>query len=177
MITIKTREEIEILKRGGKILVRILEKIQNKITPGISTKEINDYANELCKKEGVVAVFLNYMPYGAKRPYPASICVSINDEVVHGIPNEKPRELKEGDIVSLDMGISYKDLIVDSAITVGVGRIDEKAKILLDSTKKALDAGVNVCKPGIHTGDIGKAIEDVAKKHGFEIAEDLGGHG
>ena len=177
MITIKTPDEIKTLREGGRILVRILDMVSKKTIPGVSTDELNDYVNELCNKEDVIPVFLNYTPYGAKRAYPASICISINDEVVHGIPNEQPRILREGDIVSLDMGISYKKLIVDSAITVGVGEIDEKAKRLLDITKKALEVGVNAVHEGVKTGDIGEAIESFVKKYKFAIAEDLGGHG
>ena len=163
MITIKTKEEIEILRQGGKILADILADLASFVAPGITTMQINDRVNKLCKEKDATPVFLNYKPDGAPRPYPASICVSINDEVVHGIPNEKPRVLKEGDVVSLDMGILYKKLITDSAVTVGVGKIDAKAEKLLKINEQALYAGIDAAVVGAHTGDIGYAVEKVVK--------------
>jgi len=177
MITIKTKEEIEILRQGGKILADILADLASFVAPGITTMQINDRVNKLCKEKDATPVFLNYKPDGAPRPYPASICVSINDEVVHGIPNEKPRVLKEGDVVSLDMGILYKKLITDSAVTVGVGKIDAKAEKLLKINEQALYAGIDAAVVGAHTGDIGYAVEKVVKPHGFGLPVELGGHG
>ena len=179
------------LRKAGKILAEMLSLLSKKAVPGVTTLEIDNYTNELCKKYGVVPVFLNYQPYGAERPFPASICVSINDEIVHGVPNETPRTLAEGDIVSLDMGVSYEGMIVDSAVTVGVGQIDEKAERLLDATRGALKAGIKAAQSGSRTGDIGFAIEDFVNKEAksfaekndiknikpFGIAENLGGHG
>jgi methionyl aminopeptidase len=176
-ITIKTKEEIEILREGGKILARILNELKEKAVPGVDTNALNDVANELCKKYGATPTFLNYLPHGAPRPYPASLCVSINDEVVHGIPNEKPRILKEGDVVSLDMGIKYKNLITDSAITVGVGKIDAQAQRLLKINEQALYAGIDAAVVGAHTGDIGDAVEKIVKPAGFSLPVELGGHG
>ncbi len=178
MIKLKSKEEIEILRQGGKILAAILNEVAQATRVGVTTGELNDLVNKLCDKNKVVPVFLNYTPHGASRPYPASICVSINDEIVHGIPNEgTPRILKEGDIVSLDMGISYRKLIVDSAVTVGVGKIDKQATQLIEITKKALAAGIGVARAGAKTGDIGFAIEEVVKVAGFSLPEELGGHG
>jgi methionyl aminopeptidase len=178
MIKLKTQEEIKILRQGGKILALILQRIARRVAPGVSTAELNELANELCRKEKVVPVFLNYTPYGAPRPYPASICISINDEIVHGIPNEGPKRLlKEGDIVSLDMGITYQKLVVDSATTVPVGTVDVVARKLLATTKEALSAGIKAARAGNRTGDIGHAIEQIVKKAGFSLPEELGGHG
>ncbi|MDD5318199.1 MAG: type I methionyl aminopeptidase [Candidatus Pacebacteria bacterium] len=178
MITIKTPEDIAKLRKAGKILAQILKELSETTVEGISTKEIDDKANELCKKYKSVPVFLNYQPYGADRPYPASICVSINDEIVHGIPNERPRILKTGDVVTLDMGISYQNMIVDSATTVGVGKVDAGAQKLMDVTRGALAAGIKASQVGARTGDIGLAIESFVKKNSkFGIAENLGGHG
>ena len=176
-ITLKSKEEIAILKEGGQILARILNELKLKAVPGVSTKELNDLADELCKKYNVRPTFLNYQPHSAPRPYPASLCVSINDEIVHGIPNEKPRVLNNGDVVSLDMGIEYKKLITDSAITVGVGEIDSKAKKLLELTEKALYAGIDAAVVGAKTGDIGVAVEKIIKPAGFGLPVELGGHG
>jgi methionyl aminopeptidase len=177
MITIKTPEEIKTLREGGKILAQILHELSLFVAPGVSTKDINDIVNKLCKEHDAVPVFLHYRPHGAPRPYPASICVSINDEIVHGIPNEKPRILKGGDVVSLDMGIKYKGLITDSAITVGVGTIDAKAKKLLEATEKGLYAAIDAAKVGAKTGDIGYALEKCVKPYGFGLPVELGGHG
>jgi methionyl aminopeptidase len=177
MITIKTKEEIEKLREGGKRLAFILQEVGKAAKPGVSTAELNDLATKLAKEKGDIPSELNYKPKGAKRPYPASICVSINDEVVHGIPNENPKILKEGDIVSLDMCLTHKGLVTDSAITVPVGNIDSVSKKLIEVTKEALYAGIKSAKGNKHTGDIGFAVERVAKANGFSVVEDLCGHG
>ena len=177
MITIKSAEEIEVLREGGKRLAFILQEVAKAVKPGDLTSELNDLANELAKERGDIPSTLNYKPSGAKRAYPASICVSINDEIVHGIPNENPRILNEGDIVSLDMCLTHAGLVTDSAITVGVGKIDSVSQKLLNVTKEALYAGIKAAKGNKHTGDIGYAVERVAKANGFSIVEDLCGHG
>ncbi len=177
MITIKTKEEIAILRECGKNLAFILQKVAEAVKPGVSTSELNDLVNRLAKEKGDIPSTLNYKPKGAKRAYPASICVSINDEIVHGIPNENPRILEEGDIVSLDMCLTHKGLVTDSAITVPVGKIDHTAQKLIDVTKEALYAGIKSAKANKYTGDIGYAVERVAKANGFSVVEDLCGHG
>lgn len=177
MVTIKTKEEIEILRRGGKILAEILSALAKKIVPGVHTLELEEEAKSLIKRAGASPSFLGYKPYGAKRPYPASICISINDEIVHGIPNENNRIIKEGDIVSLDCGIIFEGMFTDSAITVPCGQVDVKAKKLLESTKEALMKGIEAAQVGKKTGDIGDAVEKYAKSKGFSLAENLGGHG
>ncbi len=176
-ITIKTEKDIEILREGGKRHAFILAEIVKAVRPGVSTKELDDLAYKLCTEGGDQPAFLNYKPYGADRPYPASLCVSVNDEVVHGIPNENPKILKEGDIVSLDFGLVHKKMITDMAITVGVGEIDTESQKLLSDTKKALDIGISACKGGGYTGDIGEAIEKFAKPLKYGIVEELAGHG
>ncbi len=178
MIKLKTAEEIKKLRQGGKILAAILNEIAGRLVPGTNTKDLNVFADELCKAQQVIPVFLNYQPEGAARPYPASICISINDEIVHGIPNKgSGRILKEGDIVSLDMGISHDGMIVDSAITFGVGKIDDSATRLLAAGKETLAAAIAAARVGSRTGDIGAAIEAVATRAGFTLPEELGGHG
>ncbi len=177
MVTIKTKKDIEILRRGGKRLAAILQAVAYEVKPGVTTDYLNTFAQKLIEAGGDTSAFLNYQPKGANRPYPASLCVSINDEVVHGIPNEKPRKLKEGDVVSLDLGLIHKKLITDHATTVGVGKISPEAQKLLEVTKKALEIGIAAAKPGQRTGDIGHAIETYVRKFGFGIIEELAGHG
>ena len=177
MITIKTKSEIEKLRRGGKILARILREIAVEVRDGVSANYLDKLARKKIIDAGARPAFLHYQPKGARRPYPAALCVSVNDEIVHGIPNESPKILKEGDIVSLDSGIEFEGMFTDAAITVGVGTIDANAKKLLKATHEALDAAISATKPGATTGDIGKVIEKVAKKYKFSCAENLGGHG
>jgi methionyl aminopeptidase len=177
MVTIKTKEEIATLRKGGKRLAFILSEVAKICKPGVSTKELNDLAYKLATENGDKPSVLGYKPRGASRPYPAAICVSINDEIVHGIPNENPKILKDGDIVSLDMCLTQKGLITDSAITVPVGKIDSKLQKLLDTTKMALLAGIKAAKGNKNVGDIGYAVERVAKANGFKVVEDLCGHG
>jgi len=176
-IIIKTEKEIELLREGGKRHAFILGELAKAVRPGISTQALEDLAVQLIAEGGDTAAFLGYKPYGAKRPYPASLCVSINDEVVHGIPNEGEKILREGDIVSLDLGLVHKGMITDSAITVAVGKIDKASKALLSDTKKALMLGVKAAKDGGHVGDIGAAIEGYAAPRGYGIIRELAGHG
>jgi methionyl aminopeptidase len=177
MITIKTKEEIAILRECGKHLAFILQEVSKAVKPGVSTKELNDLVNKLAKEKGDTPSTLNYKPKGAKRAYPASICVSINNEIVHGIPNENPKIFKKGDIVSLDMCLTHKGLVTDAAVTVPVGKIDDVSKKLLGVTKEALFAGIKAAKGNKHIGDIGYAVERVAKTNGFAVVEELCGHG
>ncbi|MFA6797134.1 MAG: type I methionyl aminopeptidase [Candidatus Paceibacterota bacterium] len=176
-ITIKTKEEIEILREGGRRLALILQEVGKASKPGVLTSELNDLAYNLAMDNGDYPSVLNYRPRGAKRAYPSSICISVNNEIVHGIPNENPKILREGDIVSLDMCLTHKKLITDSSITVSVGKIDSIAQKLLNVTKEAMNAGIKAAKGNGHVGDIGFAVERVAKANGFSIVEDLCGHG
>jgi len=176
MIIIKTPEEIEILREGGKRLAGILYKIREIVAPGISAKELDTYAFKLAEEGGDYPAFLNYQPEGAKIPYPASLCVSVNDEVVHGIPREN-KILREGDIVALDLGLRYKGLFTDMAISVPVGQISPASLKLLETAKKALEAGIVTAQSGYHVGDIGHAIESFVKPRRYGIVEVLSGHG
>lgn len=176
MIRLKTQEEINILKEGGARHAEILRLVSKKVAPGVSAKDLDDYAYKLIKEGGDTPAFLNYTPEGISYPYPASLCVSVNDEVVHGIPL-KEIILEEGDIVSLDLGLKHKGLITDGAITVPVGKISKEAKTLISATKEALDLGIKMAKPGNTTGDIGNAISSVAEKFGYGVVKILSGHG
>ncbi len=177
MINIKTKEDIKVLREGGKRHSYILAELSKKVTPGISTQDLEDLARKLLEEGGDKSAFLGYTPRGAKRPYPASLCVSINNEIVHGIPNEKPAILGEGDVVSLDLGLTHKGLITDSAITVGVGKMRDVDQKLMLHCKEALYLGIKAARGGAHVGDIGHAIESFVKSLGYGLCEGLAGHG
>ena len=177
MITIKKPEDILKLREGGRRLAEVLAALRKASVIGARVAELDALAEKMVRDMGDKPAFLNYKPQGAARAFPASLCVSINDEIVHGIPNESDRVLKEGDIVSLDMGLIHDGLIVDSAISVGVGEIDAKAKKLLAATEEALYAGIKAARGGARVGDIGVAVEAVADRNHFYIADELAGHG
>ena len=175
MISIKTPEEIEILREGGKRLAIILHKVKEKVAPGVTTKDLDDYAFKLIKDMGDEPAFLNYRPEGAPKPFPASLCVSVNDEVVHGIPNAK-KILKEGDIVSIDLGLKHQGLFTDMALTIPAGKVNPFLAKLLKVTEEALKIAINAAEAGNTTGDIGHAVESfIGRKYG--IVEALAGHG
>ncbi len=179
MIIVKTKEEIEILREGGRRLATILYKVKEKVAPGVSTKDLDTYAFKLIKEMGDEPAFLNYRPEGAKVPFPASLCVSVNDEVVHGIPSSK-RILKEGDVIAIDLGLKHKGLFTDMAMTVGVGAVSTGSQKLMDVTEKALYVGIDAAYGGNTTGDIGHAVESFVraqKGNQYGIVEVLSGHG
>lgn len=176
-IQYKTAEEIEILHEGGKKLAGILQELKKLVVPGISTLELETKARELFKASGGEPAFFGYRPEGVRRPYPAALCVSINEEIVHGIPNDDPVVLEEGDIVTLDAGMKYKGLVTDHAITVPVGEITQEDKKLIAVTEESLYAGIKQARLGRTIGDIGAAIQAVGEKAGFGICEGLCGHG
>lgn len=180
MVFIKTSEEIEILREGGKNLAMVLYKVKDMVKAGISTKDLDLYAEKLIRELGDTPAFLNYRPAGAKIPFPASLCVSVNEEVVHGIPSAK-RTLEEGDIVAIDLGLKHKGLFTDMAITVGVGKVSVASQKLMEITEQALQIGINAAQAGNTVGDIGYAVESFvrAQKDGkkYGIVEVLSGHG
>jgi methionyl aminopeptidase len=177
MITIKTKEEIAILREGGKRHAEILRQLAAMVRPGIHSQELEDAARKLIAEGGDKPAFLNYRPGGAKRPYPAALCVSLNDEIVHGIPNETDKVLKEGDIVSLDLGLTHKGMITDASVTVPVGEISPELEELIEVTHKALNAGIKAAKGGKRVGDISNAIELIAAPYKYGVVEELAGHG
>lgn len=175
-ISIKTAEDIELLREGGKILAAILDELEKEAKVGNTTLDIDDRAMELMEKYGVEPMTLGYHAHFAPRPYPAATCVSINDVLVHGIPNEDPIEIQDGDLVSIDVVIAYEGMVVDSARTVGVGEVSDEARQLLHITKKALDAGIKAAQPGGKVSDIGAAIEALVPKH-YGLVDTFSGHG
>ena len=176
MIRLKTKEEIKTLREGGRRHAEILRLVAAQAKPGVSTKALDTLARKLIKEGGDKSAFLGYTPEGVSYPYPAVLCVSVNDEVVHGIPN-KSVKLREGDIVSLDLGLLHKGLITDGAITVPVGKVSKEATALMKATKKALELAVKAAKVGNTTGDIGHAVESYVKPLGYGIVRILSGHG
>ena len=172
-INIKTAEEIAIMREAGRINAEALAAARAIIRPGTTTADLNAAAEEVLKKYGCYSPFKNYPgPY----PYPASVCASVNEELVHGIPSSK-RKLKEGDIVSLDCGTVYQGFVGDSAITVGVGEISPIASRLLEVTEKALAAGIAKLVAGNHLGDVSAAVQTLVESHGFHVTRVYTGHG
>ncbi len=176
MIRIKPKEDLDKIRAAGPVLARILHALAAASKPGVSTEDLDDLAQELMKKAGAEAVLLGYKPGFAPMPYPAAICTSVNDVVQHGIPSPVVI-LKQGDVINIDATIGYKGMIVDSGITVGVGKIDKKAEELLRVTREALHVGIQEAKPGNHVGDIGYAISKFIKPYGFGVVDALCGHG
>ena len=169
-VTIKSEKEIELMREAGRILAIVHEELKEFVRPGISTLDIDKKGYEIIKSHGCIPSFLNY------NGYPASICVSVNDEVVHGIPN-KNRILREGDIVSLDAGVIYKGYHSDAARTWAVGEVSKEAKRLMEVTEQSFYEGIKFAKAGCHLHDISAAIEDYVVANGFSCVRDLVGHG
>jgi methionyl aminopeptidase len=177
MIRIKTKEDIAILREAGKRHSFIFKELIGMVKPGVHTIDLNNRVEQLIREGGDIPVLLNFKPYGAKRPYPATLCVSVNDEIVHGIPTENDRELREGDIVSLDFALRHKGMVTDAAVTVPVGKVSPESERLLAVTKEALMAGIKAAKGGRRIGDISSAIERIGVANKCGIVEDLAGHG
>lgn len=169
MITIRTEEEIELLRRAGEIVGETHHYLEKFIKPGITTKELDKLAYDFIISKGATPSCLGY------EGFPATLCTSINEEVVHGIPGK--RKLKNGDIITLDIVACYKGYHGDSAWTYAVGTIDEKKKYMMEHTEKALFEGLKMVKPGNRIGDIGHAIEEYATKHHMGVVRELVGHG
>ncbi len=172
---IKTEEEIAIIREGSRRLARILVLVRDACVVGATTRELDQLTERLIREGGDEPAFLNYTPEGASHPFPGTLCVSVNDEIVHGIGGD--RVLKDGDIVGIDTGLIHKGLFTDSALTVPVGNIDDIAKKLIAVTEQALQEGINSARGGNTIGDIGYAIEKYVREHGFVVVEELGGHG
>ncbi len=175
-ISLKDADTIAKLRLGGALLSKILDELERVAVPGNSTLDIDDQAALLLEKHGLEALTLGYQPSFASRPYPATTCVSINEVLVHGIPNENPVEINDGDVVSIDLVIGYQGVVLDSARTVGVGNISLEAKKLINVTHQALTVGIKAAKPDNYVGDISAAIEGVVPKQ-FGIVEVFCGHG
>lgn len=169
---IKNKKELEILREGGKRLAAVLNEAARHAIAGISARELDALAENLILKSGGAPSFKGYKAQGAPHPYPGALCVSINEEVVHGLPSD--RELKKGDIVGLDIGMWFDGLCTDTALTVLIG--GEKNK-LIEATKKSLEIGISQVRAGAHVGDIGYAIQNYLEEARFGVVRELVGHG
>lgn len=168
-VVLKSDREIGLIRQGGRILAEVLQKLVERIRPGLNTAEIDRFVREEFDRRGVYPSFLGY------RGFPAAVCVSVNEEIVHGIPGR--RVLEEGDIVSIDLGVIYKGYQADAAVTVGVGRISPEAERLIRTTEEALLAGIRAAKAGARLGDISWAIQSYAESRGYSVVREYVGHG
>lgn len=173
---IKNSEQLDKLRRSGKILSTTLKLVAQRIAPGVPASMLDKLAEDNIRKMGGVPSFKNYRSRKNDPAFPASLCVSINDEVVHGIPS-KNKILEDGDIVGLDLGVAFEGYYTDAAITVPVGDVDETAIKLMQTTKQAIDLALGRVKPGATTGDLGNAMETTAKLSNFSVVRELVGHG
>ncbi len=170
----KKPEEIELIAENGKLLHDILQRTAALVKPGVSTLELNDFAEQEMRKVGGRPSFVGY---GDRRnPFPAGLCTSINDAVVHGVPSSQDI-LQEGDIIGLDIGMEYKGLYTDTAITVPVGKVSDEAQKIIDVTRDCLKEAISVVKPGNRIGDLGYVMQSIAEKAGYSVVRDLVGHG
>lgn len=171
MIQLKSRREIDIMARGGRILGAAVQLVERETRAGMTTLDVDRMVEDFIRSHpGAVPSFKGL--YG----FPRSVCASINDEIVHGIPSAK-RTLHDGDVVSIDVGVLYEGYHTDSATTVGVGQVDPESRRLMDVTRAALDAGIAAAQAGNHVGDIGAAVQAVVEAAGFNVTRDLVGHG
>ena len=175
MITVKKEKDIAELRVSGRILGAVLRELARMAVPGISLSKLDERARGLIREAGARPAFLGYRPEGEGSPFPGAICASLNDTVVHGIPGKQ--KLKEGDVLSIDLGVDYRGYFTDAAVTVGVGKISETARRLITTAQDALREAIALCRPGNQLGDIGNAISETARRAGFSVVRGLTGHG
>lgn len=171
---LKTRDELQIMDRANRIVLEILEIMRGMVKPGATTSQMNAVAEEELARCGAKSPFKGYAPMGLP-PYPAVVCASVNDVIVHGIPNRT--KLQEGDILGLDFGAIHEGFVGDGAITVPVGKVSERADALTRTTKECLDLAIEEMRPGRHLGDIGAAVQEHAESRGFHVIRNFVGHG
>lgn len=169
MIPIKSDRDIEMMRISGKILAQVLNKLRQAVRPGVTTREIDKLAEEMVVENKGLPAFKGY------KGFPATLCTSVNEEIVHGIPGD--RRLTEGDIISIDLGVNYQGYFSDAAITLAVGRIDSRLKKLVDTAKKALTEGIKKARPGNHLTDISHSIQNCVEQNGFSVVRQFVGHG
>jgi methionyl aminopeptidase len=170
-IILKSRDEIVVMRDAGRILAETLELVVERVRPGVIERELDEVARREFKKRKVIPTFLGY----SHPPYPATICVSVNDEIVHGIPAD--REIMEGDIVSIDIGCTYKGFVADMAVSVGAGAMDTEAQRLIDVTREALQRGIGAARGGARIGEISAAVQSYVEGERFAVVREYVGHG
>ena len=170
-IIVKSRDEIGIMRESGRILAETLQLLLDRLRPGLVERELDEIARREFKKRGVVPTFLGY----AQPPYPATVCVSINDEIVHGIPGS--REIADGDVVSIDIGCTHKGFVADMAVSVAVGNAGPEARKLVEVTGEALSRGIAAARGGSRVGDIGAAVQGYVESNGLSVVREYVGHG
>jgi methionyl aminopeptidase len=175
VIVLKSRREIAEMREAGRIVARVHDALQGMIKPGVTTAELNIRAEEIIRSHGAIPAFLGY-PHTGRNDFPASICASINEELVHGIPSQQ-RWLEPGDIISIDVGAIYRGWVGDSAWTYSVDSVDDEARALLDATLGALWAGIAQARPGNYVTDVSRAIESYVAERGFSVVREYTGHG
>jgi methionyl aminopeptidase len=176
MISIKSRKEIELMREGGRILAAVLDRVSESVKAGTSAAQLDKLARELIFSSGARPSFLGYKPGGAGEGYPAALCVSVNEEVVHGLP-VKDKIFSEGDIVKLDLGVEFKGMNTDATVMVGVGKVSGAAEKIMRVAKECLEKGIEKIKPGASLNEYGRAVERCASENGFAVVRDLVGHG
>lgn len=167
---LKSDRELEIMDQANDYVHRLLDQLSDRVEPGISTMDLEDVAVSYCRKEGIQPAFKGYSGF------PACLCTSINDEIVHGIPS-KDRILKNGDILSVDFGVRYEGYYGDAARTIAVGKVNSRARNLMEATLTSLKQAVSFCRPGNTLGDIGFAVQNTVEPHGYDVVRDFVGHG
>ncbi|MDP3052883.1 MAG: type I methionyl aminopeptidase [bacterium] len=175
MIKLKTGRDIEMIAESGRILAEVLEKISREARVGVALDSLENSARRLIKTAGAKPAFLGYRPSSSDKPFPAALCLSLNEQVVHGLPS--PYKLRSGDLLKIDLGVDYKGYISDAAVSLGIGKISLVAQKLIEAVKKSLEAAVNEARPGKYLGDLGYVIETIIKKSGFSVIKGLTGHG
>ena len=173
MIALKSPREIEIMRRANVIVAEVLQELKRRVAPGVTTLDLDAVAEELTLKKNAIPAFKGYNVAG--RVYPRCLCASINEEIVHGIPSN--RALREGDIIGLDYGVIFEGYYGDSAITVGVGKVSEEARRLMDVTEQSLDKGIEQLRDGKRLGDLGSVVQKIAEDAGFSVVRAFVGHG
>jgi len=175
MIRLKSQKDIPFMIESGRRLARLITELREEIKPGVTTAKLDDLAREKIKALGDEPAFLNFRPKGSRLAYPAALCVSVNEEIVHGIPST--REIVDGDVVTIDLGLNHHGYFTDHAVTVALGQVQPEIKHLLTVTEEALYLGIKAMIPGNTIGDIGYAIGSHVKNHKLGLIQDLAGHG
>ena len=174
-ITLRSRREIELMRKAGVVVADVLSKLQEIAEPGVTTSQLDAVASQMTADAGAQALFMGVRNPAARIPFPGTICASINEQVVHGIPG--PRKLRDGDIIGIDIGVLYEEFYADASRTYTIGEVDEEAERLIGVTREALELAIDKARPGNHLSDISHVIQTQAEKYGYQVVRALVGHG